>query len=296
MDFHQKYTPKSLDDFFFHRETIENLRKFRDSLTHFRIYSDICNIGRKRILNLYLKEIGAVKEHIFYIDYQNIKTFENKDRLFQFLDSKSSYRKFIIIEHLQSISNKFMNDLINILKQNEAIVCFIDVDNSFNDTEISKYVIDFKLDTLNPYDLKEFAKHILKTENIEYDEKIVNDCIEFSSSNYYNFMFHLESNFKTNVDFSSSTSISIDYDIIFNDASLKRRLLEIRKTEKLGFSKNNIMKNLMDHVYNVLNEIDYALIIGDCIDVCDKDQNNSTEIYKMICNLYMQSMGTLAFT
>ena len=136
MDFHKKYTPKSLDDFFFHRETIENLRKFRDSLTHFRIYSDICNIGRKRILNLYLKEIGAVKEHIFYIDYQNIKTFENKDRLFQFLDSKSSHRKFIIIEHLQSISNKFMNDLINILKQNEAIVCFIDVDNSLNDTEI----------------------------------------------------------------------------------------------------------------------------------------------------------------
>lgn len=279
MSWYDKYKPKKLDDFIFNRNLIRDLRNFTPSLTHFRLIGDYSS-GRRSILNLYLKELGINKSNIFYINYENIKTCENKDKLYHFLDFKSNQKKFIVIHHISSISNKFVFELINLLKQDDAIVAIIDNEATSSDL-ISKYVIDFKIET---FDFNRIGEYILKNEDIKYEQKDLKDIIS-KSSNYYDFVHYLELKFKYNNDFKNN-AIDINFELIFNEKSLKKRLIEIRNIENDGFEQSKILSELMNYDYCNYNNVEYALIIGEGIEFYNNHQNEEFEIYRIICQLW----------
>lgn len=282
MNWFHKYSPKKLDDFLTNKETISNLRQFSKNLAHFKIYNENNAIGKRKIASLFIEELGI--KNVFYVN-DALKTNESRDNLYSFLDKKINDKlKVIFIENLSFISNIFTHELINLLKieQEQYIICAID--NNISNQIFDKYFVKFKVDVPDKHEIINIGKTILNTEQIKYTKDTLNDIYE-TSSNYYDFIFKLESFYKYKKQLKFDET-KINFKKFFDSKySLLEKIRELR-TYEATLTQSKIVNKFFNYNFQNLNNIKFARILGNAKETYENNQNENVEIYKAVSRIH----------
>ena len=185
----KKYEPRTLDDVTFNKQAANYLKKIRDSpeSMHFVLCGQ-SGSGKRTLIRLFLDEV-TYPENIMWINQSCLKTIESRERLYTFIDSKSSNngKKWLVVENLNKMVVNFSNILFNILSVQDVTVCILETE--FN-SHISPWCLLINTFRHTTDEMVETGMEILKKENIEFvKDDFVKDIARMSHNSIYTFLF-----------------------------------------------------------------------------------------------------------
>lgn len=287
----EKYKPKSLDDVTYNKDAAKFLKKIikTKQFLHFVLYGS-SGSGKRTLIRLFLDEV-TTPDNVMWINQSCLKTIESRERLYTFIDSKSSSgKKWLIVENLNKMVVNFSNILFNILSLENIYVCILENETS---GQVDSWCV-----TINTYkhtyeELVSTGLSILRKEKFKrINRKTVEECAKVSNNHIYTFLFLLQMKFEGNIELNEFSMPNISTDLLLFEKDLHKRLSVLTDYELLGYSPLDISIYLYLYIYDLSNHIEIALELGNTVVHLTKFEHDSYYLYGCICRIWDSQQKT----
>lgn len=282
----QKYSPQSLDDVTYNKDIAGYLRKMIKN-KHFMNFV-LCGgpgSGKRTLVKLFLKEI-TTSENVMWINQGYLKTIESRDKLYTFIDSKSSIgKKWLVVENLNKMVVNFSNILFNILSSNHIYVCILETEVS---SQVTPWCVIFNTHSPSKEELIETGKKMIEIENVK--EKISEDqleeCAQASEYKIITFLFILQIIVEEKIDVKEFIIPEFDSENLLFHPSLRKRLDILMNYEMNGYSHLDIAIYLYNYIYNKSENIEICIELGDTVEHLTLYEHDSYYLYGTLCRIW----------
>lgn len=187
-DFNHKYQPKTINDCYITdiNKSKLNLLIKNKSFQNTIFYGDI-GTGKTTVINLIVKKLNVSQKDIFRTNLlfnKNLENFCSDIELFSKIitSNDNSNQKVIIIEHLDSIHEKFQKDIAIAMNKFQNILFFIECNSIINIlSEIQTQCMIFELKTLNKANYVAYINKICNLENLTVDNNVITELFILSN-------------------------------------------------------------------------------------------------------------------
>lgn len=282
----QKYAPRCLQELTYNKTAAQYLQKMIDmnEFMHF-VLCGSPGSGKRTLVKLFLNEV-TTQNDIMWINQSCLKTIESRDKLYTFINSKSSIgkKKWLIVENLNKMVVNFSNILFNILSSDDILLCVLE-------TEITKQITPWCVifNTYNHTDIEliEAGKKIISKEKISnHDNKKISECAAKSEHNILTFLFLLQVYFEKNVNLVEYILPEFSSKLLLFNPSLKLRLCKLMNYEINGYSHLDIAITLYNYVYEESKHIEIATELGNAVEYLTNYEQDCYFLYGTICRIW----------
>tara|TARA_Y100000389_G_scaffold204224_1_gene255674 strand:- start:4306 stop:5187 length:882 start_codon:yes stop_codon:yes gene_type:complete len=284
----KKYKPKSLDELTYNKNTVQYLKTIieKKEFMHF-VLCGPSGSGKRTLIRLFLEEV-TTPNNVMWINQSCLKTIESREKLYTFIDSKSSCltceKKWLIVENLNKMVVNFSNILFNILSSDDIYVCILETEPT---NQVAPWCVSFNTSSHTTDELVQTGINILKNENFEnIDMQLLQRCAEISKNKIYTFLFLIQNIFNNQCDISPFMSPNFAYEVLLFHPSLKKRIKQLLQYEIVGYSHLDIAIHLYNYIFHESKNIEYAIIIGKSVAHLTLYEHDNYQIYALICKLW----------
>lgn len=281
-----KYSPKKLDDLTYNKEVASYLKKM--ILTNHFMNFVLCGSpgsGKRTLAKLFLKEI-TTDDNVMWINQGYLKTIESREKLYTFIDSKSSIgKKWLVVDNFNKMVVNFSNILFNILSSNHIHVCILETEVS---NQVTPWCVIFNTYSPSKNELVETGKKILEMEQLKYNtnDEEINTCANLSENKIITFLFLLQTLIEEKIDIRNFIIPEFSSKFLLFHPSLKERLNVLMDYEMNGYSHLDIAIYLYKYVYETSENIEIAVELGDTVEHLTLYEHDSYYLYGSLCRIW----------